>query len=88
MGALAIAGWLYAVRDRRLVIEEAADRDLRQITASLLTEPITAVLTIGVAFLGSGWWTLSWLVFGAVVGRLVKRWEALGRPEEAADENA
>ena len=87
MGAFAIAGWLYAVRDRRLVQDEATDNDLRTITASLLTEPITAVLTIGIAFVGPGWWTLSWLAFGAVVSRFVKKWEASGRLPDAAPEN-
>jgi hypothetical protein len=35
---------------------------------------VVAVLTIGIAFIGSLWWTLSWFVLGAVVGRLAKNW--------------
>lgn len=73
MGGLAVAGWLYASKNGRLTAEEVTADDARQVTVSLMGEPITAVLTIGVAFLGPGWWTLSWLGFGFVVGRLVRR---------------
>jgi len=86
MGGLAIAGWLYAVRNK-LVVEAASAADKRQITASLLGEPITALLTVGIAFLGPGWWTLAWLVFGTVIGRIVRRWEARARLADSSDEN-
>ena len=48
-------------------------------SASLLNEPITAACTIGVAFCGPGWWTLSWIVFGIIVKRILRRWEAFVR---------
>lgn len=34
------------------------------------------MLTIGVAFLGSLWWTLSWFVLGAIIGKLAREWAA------------
>jgi len=86
MGGFAVAGWLYASRNRRLVVEEITDDDMHHITASLLGEPITAILTLGIAALGPGWWTLSWLVFGAIVGRFVRRWDTRNSPGEASGE--
>ena len=46
---------------------------MRDLTARLLPGPVVAVLTIGIAFLGSLWWTLSWFVLGAVVGKLTRK---------------
>ena len=75
MGALAVAGWLYASKNHRLTEEVVTDEHIRATTASLLNEPITAACTIGMALLGPGWWTLSWFGFGAIVKRSLKRWE-------------
>jgi uncharacterized membrane protein len=74
MGGLGLAGWLYAAKDRRLVDDAVTEEDARHLTARLLPAPVVAVLTIGIAFIGSLWWTLSWFVLGAVVGRLAKNW--------------
>lgn len=76
MGALGLAGWLYAIHRRHLVHESVTGEDARHMTARLLPGPVTAALTIGIAFLGSLWWTLSWFVLGAVVGRLARQWAA------------
>ena len=81
MGALAIAGWLYASKGHRLTEEAVTDEHIRSMTASLLNEPLTAVCTIGIAFFGPGWWTLSWIGFGVIVKRILRRWEAVARPE-------
>ena len=40
----------------------------------LVPGPVVAVLTIGIAFLGSLWWTLSWFVLGAVIGKSAREW--------------
>lgn len=79
MGGLGLAGWLYAIHDHRLVHESVTEEDTRSLTARLLPGPVTAVLTIGIAFLGSLWWTLSWFVLGAVVGGLAREWVAKKR---------
>ena len=79
MGALAVAGWLYASKNHRLTEEPVTDGHIRSMTASLLNEPVTAACTIGVAFFGPGWWTLSWIAFGMIVKRILRRWEALVR---------
>ncbi|MHC4956334.1 MAG: TMEM175 family protein [Planctomycetota bacterium] len=83
MGALAIAGWLYASKNHRLIADALTDSDVRRMTASLLTEPIAAVLTIGAAFFGPLAWTASWFVFGFLVKKSVKRWEARVQLDEA-----
>jgi uncharacterized membrane protein len=74
MGGLGLASWLYAATDRRLISDAVTDEDARHLTARLLPSPVTAALTVGIAFLGSLWWTLSWFILGAVVGRLAKKW--------------
>lgn len=74
MGGLGLAGWLYAIHDRRLVHESITDEDARNLTARLLPGPVTALLTIGIAFLGSLWWTLSWFVLAAVIGKRARDW--------------
>lgn len=76
MGGLGLASWLYATKDRRLVADTVTEQDTRRLTARLLPGPVVAVLTIGIAFLGSLWWTLSWFVLGAVVGQRAKEWAA------------
>ena len=74
MGGFGLASWLYATKDRRLVSDAVTEEDVNHMTVRLLPGPVTAVLTIGVAFLGNLWWTLSWFVLGAVIGRLAKAW--------------
>ena len=74
MGGLGLAAWLYAVHDRRLVSDTVSEEDVRNLTGRLLPPSVTAVLTIGIAFLGTLWWTLAWFVLGPVVGRLAKNW--------------
>jgi uncharacterized membrane protein len=74
MGGLGLASWLYAAKGRRLIQESVTEEDVRHMTARLLPNPVTAVLTIGIAFLGSLWWTLSWFVLGGVVSRLARNW--------------
>lgn len=76
MGSLGLASRLYAAKHRRLVADVVTGKDARHLTARLLPAPLVAVLTIGIAFLGSLWWTLSWFVLGALIGRRAKEWAA------------
>jgi uncharacterized membrane protein len=73
MGGLGLASWLYATKDRRLISDAVTEEDVRHLTARLLPSPVVAVLTIGIAFLGNLWWTLSWFVLGGVVGKLARK---------------
>ncbi len=63
MGATAFLIWWYASTDRRLLSDELTAEEIIESRVRLLPEPVTAALTIPFAFLGSGWWELSWLLY-------------------------
>ena len=73
MGFLGWLNWMYASRNRKLLHDWVEDDDLAKLTARLIPEPITAVLTIPCAFFGPAAWGLSWFVIGPVVGRIARR---------------
>lgn len=62
MGVFAGLGFLYAIRKRRLVLEEVTESETRQLLITLLAEPITALFTL--FFINSQWlWELSWMSY-------------------------
>ena len=71
-GFAAVAAWSYALKDRRLLSESITDLEARELRLNIMSEPITALLTIPFAWLGSGWWTLAWLA-NILISRLLKR---------------
>jgi uncharacterized membrane protein len=73
MGFLAVWGWLYATRDRRLIGPELDAEQIGVITSKILPEPITALITLPFAFLGDTAWNLSWLVAPVVMMLVVRR---------------
>ena len=73
MGILAVWGWLYATRDRRLTGPDLDEEQVRVVTAKTLPEPITALITLPFAFVGATAWNLSWLVAPLVVILVVRR---------------
>ena len=73
MGYLGLAGTLYATRDRNLLAEGVDIQRAKNLSRRFLTEPATATLTIGAAFLGSLPWTISWFAFGWIVSRVVRK---------------
>lgn len=73
MGILAVWGWLYATRDRRLLGTDLDDEQIRVITSKILPEPITALITLPFAFVGATAWNLSWLAAPLVMLLVVRR---------------
>ena len=73
MGILAVWGWLYATRNRRLIGSELDEEQIRVVTSKILPEPITALITLPFAFVGSTAWNLSWLAAPLVVLLVVRR---------------
>jgi uncharacterized membrane protein len=71
-GFVAVAGWRYASKDRRLVTETITDEEIGELHLAILPEPITALLTIPFVWLGHGWWTLAWLL-AIPIGWLLKK---------------
>lgn len=61
MGFLAIWGWVYATKDRRLVGEELSEEKIRATVTKVLPEPLTALVTLACAPFGTLAWNLAWL---------------------------
>lgn len=73
MGFLAVWGWRYATKDHRLVDPKLDEDQIKTVTSKTLPEPITALITLPFAFVGSAAWNLSWLVAPVVVLLVVRR---------------
>ena len=73
IGFLALWGWVYATGSRRLIGEEPDEEEILRIRSKTLPEPVTALITLPIAFLGTTAWNLSWLIAPLVVLGLVRR---------------
>jgi uncharacterized membrane protein len=73
VGITAISAWSYATKGRRLLLPEVKDEDVRQISVRIMAEPITAIITIPMAFVGQVVWELSWLAYPPIVFFLRRR---------------
>jgi uncharacterized membrane protein len=63
IGFTAAGAWWYASYRRRLLTDEADDSDVSALRLRVLAEPLTAILTIGLAFVDPMLWELGWLTF-------------------------
>lgn len=73
MGALAVGGWWHASHLRRLLHPTVGDREVRDLSLGVLAEPITALITVPLAFVSTTAWELGWLSYLAVA-LVLKRW--------------
>ena len=71
-------GWLYAIKNHRLLLPEVTEQYARHLRDRILAEPITAIITIPFAFVGPILWEISWLSYPLVV-LLVKRYRRAKR---------
>lgn len=77
-GSLAIAGfmsiglWNYAAR-KGLIRDGMSEEDIKQVTKNNLMEPLTAVVNIGLAFVGPLVWTLAWFLLPPVFIWLLRK---------------
>jgi uncharacterized membrane protein len=65
-------GWLYAIKNHRLLLPEVTEQYAYRLRDRILAEPITAIITIPLAFVGPIIWEISWLSYPLVVW-LVRR---------------
>jgi len=65
-------GWLYAIKNNRLLLPEVTEQYAYRLRDRILAEPITAIITIPLAFVGPILWEISWLIYPLVV-MLVRR---------------
>jgi uncharacterized membrane protein len=73
MGFTSVAAWAYATKDRRLLGKEMTNSEAAAFRSRIMTEPVTAVVTIPCAFIGPLVWELSWFVYPLVYGIFRKR---------------
>ena len=60
-------GWTYAIKNHRLLLPEVSEQYAYQLRDRILAEPITAILTIPMAFFGPIFWEISWFSYPLVV---------------------
>jgi uncharacterized membrane protein len=73
MGYTAAWAWAYAIKNRRLLHDEVTDEVAAEKSRRILAEPLTATITLIVAFVGPILWEASWFTYPVVLGFLTRR---------------
>jgi len=60
-------GWAYAIKNHRLLLPEVTEQYAYQLRNRILAEPITAIITIPMAFFGPILWEISWFCYPLVI---------------------
>jgi uncharacterized membrane protein len=63
VGFMAAAAWWYASYDGRLLSPEISQAEVTALRLRVLAEPLTALLTLALAFVSPLWWELGWLAY-------------------------
>jgi hypothetical protein len=63
IGLMAAIGWWYASNKRRLLDGLIEDAEVDALRLRVLAEPMTALLTIPLAFVSATYWELGWLSY-------------------------
>jgi uncharacterized membrane protein len=63
VGFAAAAAWWYASYKRRLLTPELSDDEVAALRLRVLAEPLTAVLTLALAYVSAVAWELGWLAY-------------------------
>jgi uncharacterized membrane protein len=71
-GIMAAWGWSYAIKNRRLLHDDISDDAALETRDRILAEPITALVTIPLAFVGPWLWEAAWLTYPLFI-KLLKR---------------
>jgi len=72
VGFAAAAAWWYASYQRRLLTREITDAEVAALRLRVLAEPLTALLTLGLAFVSALAWELGWLAY-PLIARLLRK---------------
>jgi uncharacterized membrane protein len=65
-------GWSYAIKNHRLLLPEVTEQYAHRLRDRYLAEPLTALITVPIVFVGAIPWEISWLSYPLVV-KLVRR---------------
>jgi uncharacterized membrane protein len=66
LGFVAAGAWWYASHGRRLLTVESDDSEVAALRLRVLAEPLTALLTLALAFVSPLAWELGWLAYPLV----------------------
>jgi uncharacterized membrane protein len=72
MGFVGAAAWWYASSNRRLLAAEISGEEISALQLRVLAEPMTAVLTLALAFVSATAWEIGWLMY-PLIARALRR---------------
>jgi len=72
VGFAAAAAWWYASSRRRLLTPEIGDDEVAALQLRVLAEPLTAMLTLVLAFVSATAWEIGWLAYPLIAAVLRK----------------
>jgi uncharacterized membrane protein len=72
VGFAAAAAWWYASYNRRLLTPEIDHDEVAALQLRVLAEPLTAVLTLALAFVSATAWEIGWLAYPLIAALLRK----------------
>jgi uncharacterized membrane protein len=72
VGFAAAAAWYYASYKQRLLTPEIGDAEVAALRLRVLAEPLTALLTLALAFVSATAWEIGWLAYPLIAAMLHK----------------
>ena len=72
VGFAAAAAWYYASHKRRLLTPEVGGDEVAALRLRVLAEPLTALLTLALAFVSATAWEIGWLAYPLIAAMLHK----------------
>ena len=72
VGFAAAAAWYYASHKRRLLTPEVGGDEVAALRLRVLAEPLTALLTLALAFVSATAWEIGWLAYPLIAAMLRK----------------
>jgi hypothetical protein len=70
VGFAAAAAWWYASYKRCLLTPDIGDEEVAALRLRVLAEPLTALLTLGLAFVSAVAWEIGWLAYPLMAAML------------------
>ena len=87
-GVLGFAAWAYAIRDSRLLADYARQDEVTALLVRSLAEPLTALITLPLAFVSATVWELAWLLYIPLAWYLGRKSHALKSKFRVAQDDA
>lgn len=67
LGFTSVLGWLYAIKNHRLLSQDVSREMADEFLDRTLVEPVTALITIPCAFIGPYAWEAAWFLYPLVI---------------------